>query len=92
MLGGVTRHMLPHLPGVPPPPPPCKQALRRKIVKAFPLIKNVKLTESKMGPLWGWPSSTDKSNTHYYANYTTLPIVRNSPIYYEARPEISNIT
>ena len=25
MLGGVTRHMLPHLSGV--PPPPCKQAL-----------------------------------------------------------------
>lgn len=38
------------------------------------------------------PSSTDKSNTHYYANYTTPPIVRNSPIYYKARPEISSIT
>ena len=45
-----------------------------------------------MGPLWGGPSSTDKSNTHYYANYITPPIVRNSPIYYKARPEISNIT
>ena len=45
-----------------------------------------------MGPLWGGPSSTDKSNTHYYANYTTPLIVRNSLIYYEARPEISNIT
>ena len=45
-----------------------------------------------MGPLWGGPSSTDKSNTHYYANYTTPPIVGNSPIYYKARPEISNIT
>ena len=45
-----------------------------------------------MGPLWGGPSSTDKSNTDYYAHYTTPPIVRNSPMYYKARPEISNIT
>ena len=46
-----------------------------------------------MGPLLGGPSSTDKSNTYYYAIYTTPSIVRNSsPIYYEARPEISNIT
>ena len=43
MLGGVTRHMLPHLSAPPPLPPPCKQALNKSVVNRCEEIEKRKI-------------------------------------------------
>ena len=84
MIGGVTRHMLPHLPHTWGPPPPCKQALSKKQGKLTkrPIRKFISYCWSERTCKAGVSRITNKASTLYRNNRNGSIFDRSMRIYW----------